>query len=143
MERFLGKYHGVGTENMDEYFKARGMVWPLRKMILSMMDPKNAKREFSEMGDGSFTYKDIGSTRTPVNWSFRLGETFTSTSYDGKQHKILFEFDPSGLKLLEKHEIVDEPESQQIYEHYLDNGQLIWVLKIKDTSAKWFYVREQ
>ncbi|KAL1245535.1 Fatty acid-binding protein [Trichinella spiralis] len=120
MERFLGKYHGVGTENMDEYFKARGMVWPLRKMILN-----------------------IGSTRTPVNWSFRLGETFTSTSYDGKQHKILFEFDPSGLKLLEKHEIVDEPESQQIYEHYLDNGQLIWVLKIKDTSAKWFYVREQ
>ncbi|CDW52088.1 Embryonic fatty acid-binding protein Bm-FAB-1 [Trichuris trichiura] len=130
MENLLGKYRGVATENMEAYFKAKGMVWALRKMILSLMNPKNAVREFCKNEDGTFSYKDTGSTRSQVEWTFRIGEEFVACSYDGKDHKIKFEFDSSGQKLLEKHVIVEDPSQEQTYEHYLDDGRLIWPKKL-------------
>uniref|UniRef100_A0A5S6QVJ6 Cytosolic fatty-acid binding proteins domain-containing protein n=1 Tax=Trichuris muris TaxID=70415 RepID=A0A5S6QVJ6_TRIMR len=142
MENFIGKFRGVATENMEAYFKARGMVWALRKMILSMMNPRNAVREFCKNDDGTFLYKDSGSTRTQVEWKFKIGEEFIASAYDGKDHKITFTFDPNGQKLIEKHVWLEDSSQEQTYEHYLDNGQLVWVLRIKDTEAKWIYERE-
>ncbi|ETN72073.1 zona pellucida-like domain protein [Necator americanus] len=67
----------------DAFEETRSVPWLVRKMISGKMQ----KGRFLIKRDGDEYIYDTGNAARDLQYRFKLGETFTDTGYDGKQHK--------------------------------------------------------
>ncbi|WKY16780.1 hypothetical protein Q1695_001417 [Nippostrongylus brasiliensis] len=119
-EQFLNTHFvEAKEENLDDFLSVRGVPWLVRKMISG----KLRKGQFLMKQDGdSYTYV-TGDPSRNLQYRFKLGETFTDTGYDGKQHKITITMD--GEKLKEVHLNLERDVGEDTFYFFFRNGTLI------------------
>ena len=94
MEHFLKKWKFVNKENFDEFLKACGILWPLRKAANAL----NPTEIFQCTNHEKTKY--LLRTETIVKSAvaeFNLEEEFIETSIDGRKMKTIFDIGKSIL----------------------------------------------
>ncbi|KAK6765825.1 hypothetical protein RB195_025629 [Necator americanus] len=137
-EHFLNTHFvEVKQENLDEYLSARGVPWLVRKMISGKMQ----KGRFLIKRDGDEYIYDTGNAARDLQYRFKLGETFTDTGYDGKQHKITISVD--GDKLKEVHfNLERDVGGEDVFYYSIQNGNLISTCEAKSNGNSVIWKRE-
>ena len=103
----LGTFKLERSENFDEWMKARGMNFAVRKLAAVMMN--NLTKTIHDDGNGQYTVTNETPKKT-LKWTFKLGEPFEGEMFDGKVHTIKFTVE--GADMLEHHHhdgVDDEP----------------------------------
>ncbi|KIH60468.1 hypothetical protein ANCDUO_09284 [Ancylostoma duodenale] len=73
-----------------------------------------------------FSSYNTGNAARNLEYKFKLGETFTDTGYDGKQHKITITME--GDKLKEVHfNLERDTGGEDVFFYSIQNGNLISV----------------
>ncbi|XP_055334477.1 fatty acid-binding protein, liver-like [Paramacrobiotus metropolitanus] len=88
-----GRWDLYKSENFEEYLKAVGVNFVLRKLIASMAA---ATLEITKDGE-HYTLKTISTMKT-VETKFRLNEEFDDKLMDGRECKTLFTLEGNVLK---------------------------------------------
>ncbi|KRY13376.1 Fatty acid-binding -like protein 6 [Trichinella patagoniensis] len=116
-EKFIGKYRFVSSENFDEFMKALGVNYLLRKIA-------NAASPIVELSldRDVWTLRNISTFRT-LEVSFRLGEEVDEVTPDGRHVKTVFTYENGELKQVQK--AVKPGEKDSIFIRKLEGDKLI------------------
>jgi hypothetical protein len=82
-EEFFGSFTLEKSENFDEFLKAKGVNWMLRKMMQMASLTKIIKKN----ADGTYTMESK-SVKKDLTWTFTLGQQFEAEAFDGTVHKV-------------------------------------------------------
>ncbi|EPB79371.1 hypothetical protein ANCCEY_01530 [Ancylostoma ceylanicum] len=137
-EQFLNTHFvEVKQENLDDYLTARGVPWLVRKLISGKMQ----KGQFLMKPDGDGYVYNTGNAARNLEYRFKLGETFTDTGYDGKQHKITISME--GDKLKEVHfNLERDVGGEDVFFYSIQNGNLISTCEAEGNGKKTIWKRE-
>ncbi|KRX21621.1 Fatty acid-binding -like protein 6 [Trichinella nelsoni] len=116
-EKFIGKYRFVSSENFDEFMKALGVNYLLRKIA----NAASPIVEFSLDRD-VWTLRNVSTFRT-LEISFRLGEEVDEVTPDGRNVKTVFTYENGELKQVQK--AVKPGEKDSIFIRKLEGDKLI------------------
>ncbi|KRX21620.1 Fatty acid-binding -like protein 6 [Trichinella nelsoni] len=121
-EKFIGKYRFVSSENFDEFMKALGVNYLLRKIA----NAASPIVEFSLDRD-VWTLRNVSTFRT-LEISFRLGEEVDEVTPDGRNVKVkhcctVFTYENGELKQVQK--AVKPGEKDSIFIRKLEGDKLI------------------
>ncbi|CAJ0609880.1 unnamed protein product [Cylicocyclus nassatus] len=108
-------------QNLEDYLALRGVPWFVRKLIAGKMQ----KGQFLMKADGgdAYIYNTANAARS-MEYHFKLGEEFTDTGFDGKQHKITITMEDGKLK--ESHtQLERDTGGPDIFYYTLQDGNLI------------------
>ncbi|KAL6722567.1 hypothetical protein Aduo_017681 [Ancylostoma duodenale] len=136
-EQFLNTHFvEVKQENLDDYLTARGVPWLVRKLISGKMQ----KGQFLIKPDGDGYIYNTGNAARNLEYKFKLGETFTDTGYDGKQHKITITME--GDKLKEVHfNLERDTGGEDVFFYSIQNGNLISTCEAEGNGKKTVWKR--
>ncbi|XP_034169716.1 fatty acid-binding protein, brain-like [Pangasianodon hypophthalmus] len=124
MDKFIGSWKHVGSENLEDYMQAVGITDEMRAVAHAI----NPSLTISQEGDTVvINLQTIIGSR---NGSFKLGEEFHMKTTDGRDCKVVVSLD--GDKLIEVSKW-DDTESSTLYE--IKDGQLIKTLTHQDAVA--------
>ncbi|KRZ60784.1 Fatty acid-binding -like protein 6 [Trichinella nativa] len=138
-EKFIGKYRFVSSENFDEFMKALGVNYLLRKIA----NAASPIVEFSLDRD-VWTLRNISTFRT-LEISFRLGEEVDEVTPDGRHVKTVFTYENGELKQVQK--AVKPGEKDSIFIRKLEGDKLITTcicgnvtsIRVLQRIKRWFF----
>lgn len=90
-DQFLGKFTLVSSENFDEYMKAIGVGFALRKIAVNLKPDLHIEKD----GD-QWTVTSVSTFKTVVT-KFKLGEEFEETTPDGRTVKSTITLEDNNL----------------------------------------------
>ncbi|KRX58333.1 Fatty acid-binding -like protein 6 [Trichinella sp. T9] len=143
-EKFIGKYRFVSSENFDEFMKALGVNYLLRKIA-------NAASPIVELSldRDVWTLRNISTFRT-LEISFRLGEEVDEVTPDGRHVKVkhcctVFTYENGELKQVQK--AVKPGEKDSIFIRKLEGDKLITTcicgnvtsIRVLQRIKRWFF----
>ncbi|KRY37637.1 Fatty acid-binding -like protein 6 [Trichinella spiralis] len=138
-EKFIGKYRFVSSENFDEFMKALGVNYLLRKIA----NAASPVVEFSLDRD-VWTLRNVSTFRT-LEISFRLGEEVDEVTPDGRHVKTVFTYENGELKQVQK--AVKPGEKDSIFIRKLEGDKLITTcicgnvtsIRVLQRIKRWFF----
>nr|CDJ85519.1 CBN-LBP-3 protein [Haemonchus contortus] len=137
-EAFLGTHFvEAKEEHLDDFLSVRGVPWLVRKMISGKM--RKGQFLMNRNPDGTYTYT-TGDPSRNLQYRFNLGETFTATGYDGKQHKITISVE--GDKLKEAHLNLERDIGEDVFYYFFRDGILISECEASNNGKKATWTRE-
>ncbi|KAH9490100.1 hypothetical protein Btru_035247 [Bulinus truncatus] len=135
VEKLLGHWKSEINENFDEYMKANDVNVVLRKVGNSI----TSYEEISRDGDNWTVH--ITSTFRSSKLEFKLGESFTETTLDGRTMKSTFTIEGDTLVCLQE-PISPKDTPSRIVRELLEDGRMLITCTAteKNVTAKKYYV---
>lgn len=128
MAEFAGEYTFVSSENFDEFLKALGVNFLLRKTVGALKPTFHVKAE----EDGTIVFKSVSTFKT-TETKFKLGEEFEEKRMDGVVCKSVVT--QEGNKLIQKQ--MSDPPAEIIRE--FNDDELKITCKCGDVTATRMY----
>lgn len=130
--KFEGTWKLDSTENFDEYMKAIGVGYALRKMA-ALAKPST----FISKKDDEWTIKTVATFKS-TEIAFKLGQEFDETTGDGRKMKTTITLQDDGKKLIQAQQ--GEVPSTLIRE-LKDDDTIVMTLEAKGITCTRVYKR--
>uniref|UniRef100_A0A0R3RWM5 FABP domain-containing protein n=1 Tax=Elaeophora elaphi TaxID=1147741 RepID=A0A0R3RWM5_9BILA len=128
-EKFMGTFKLDRSENFEEFLASKGLNWFLRKMISFASVTKVFSRS-DEIKD-AYNLRNQSSKKDTIYKNWKLNEEFQAEGFDGKIHKIKFDFDPTTESLKETHIRADDSNDHgETYIYTVDGDTLVLVIML-------------
>lgn len=130
MEKFIGKWQVISTENMANMLQAFDMPEEKKKTYSEM----KFQMEYQQEGDSVWVYNVClpnGSIFKTIR--FKIGEDFDSTTFDGRAIVSHVEFD--GNKLVETHNDVNDASLSSTVVREIVDDQLIVSATVRNVTS--------
>ncbi|VDN05337.1 unnamed protein product [Thelazia callipaeda] len=125
-EKFMGSFKLDRSENFDEFLASKGINWFLRKMICYA----SVTKVFSHADEieNAYCLQNLSAKRNTLYKNWKLSEDFEAEGFDGRMHKIKFDYDPETESLKETHVRTDDPtDAGETYTYTVDGNTLVLV----------------
>ncbi|VDK75469.1 unnamed protein product [Litomosoides sigmodontis] len=140
-KKFMGAFKLDRSENFDEFLASKGVNWFLRKMISFASVTKVFS--YSDEVKGAYNLYNQSSKKNTIYKNWKLKEEFQAEGFDGKMHKIKFDFDPVTGSLKETHVRMDDPsDSGETYTYTVDGDTLLLSMANEKASCKRYFIRQ-
>ncbi|XP_013386376.1 myelin P2 protein [Lingula anatina] len=135
MDKFIGKWQLASSDKLKEYMDAVEVAEEFQQKALAVLNLEaKPTHEFSQDGD-KYTLKTITGTKTE-EMTFKLGEEFEHTAFDGRTGKVLLTMD--GDVLVEKWTMND---LSSLNKRVVSGDELTYTLTAKDVVCTRKYNR--
>uniref|UniRef100_A0A915NWG5 VWFA domain-containing protein n=1 Tax=Meloidogyne floridensis TaxID=298350 RepID=A0A915NWG5_9BILA len=108
-QKFFGAFQYENSDNWEAYLAAKGYNEEMRRTV---KPPKLTRVLFPTgpgyrmmIGQGLQGSKWLPGAKKNADWTFQLGKEFRAKYWDGREHLILFTYNPSNDRLIERQEI--------------------------------------
>ncbi|VDD92708.1 unnamed protein product [Enterobius vermicularis] len=136
VEKIVGKWTFVESENFDAYMKQVGVGLVTRKMANTLKPTLT----FSRDGD-KWKMVSVSTFKTHVT-EFTIGEEFDETTGDGRVLKSVFTIE--GDKLIQIEKPIKKEDKESRFERYVDeNGHLIIICESGGVRCRRVYKKAE
>nr|CAD2146041.1 unnamed protein product [Meloidogyne enterolobii] len=109
-QKFFGAFQYENSDNWEAYLAAKGYNEEMRRTV---KPPKLTRVLFPTgpgyrmmIGQGLQGSKWLPGAKKNADWTFQLGKEFRAKYWDGREHLILFTYNPSTDRLIERHVVL-------------------------------------
>ncbi|CAG9530727.1 unnamed protein product [Cercopithifilaria johnstoni] len=140
-EKFMGTFKLSRNENFEEFLASKGINWFLRKIISFSSVTKVFS--YSDETKDAYNLFNQSSKKDVIYKNWKLKEEFEAEGFDGKIHKVKFDFDPVTESLKETHIRVDDPNDHgETYTYTVDGDTLLLSMANEKASCKLYFIRK-